>query len=350
MILLLILFGFLVFCSFRYSNSHKLFLIFFAIGVVSYGLNYSNGDYAAYHAFYYERSYLDWGVELIYGGLSDLFKYFNLDFFEFKLFIAFITLALHFRFFSYFTNVKALLAALYLLFFFSLDYVLMRNFLAVGVVLQGVLALLKNDKSSVLFFVLCVFVATLIHQSSVLYMFLAICFYRFKEPVLLYAFCFALFAVLYYFLRLAVFNSTLFAERALLYDGNLNMFFVNVLIYIVNLIFAGLFYFSNRVWFWCNPIFIRYFWGSNFGLFFVLIVMLDVPIFLRIFKTIFLLNACLITNACYSFNFKKRIRVMPIVVLYLFFCFALFVFPVYELTLDPLFSYNCLFEVSLCRQ
>lgn len=140
----------------------------FLLSWIFFGWNSWNGDREAYEQYYQNPELAFSSIEFIYIYLSTISREAGLDFQSFQIVISFLTLLLFFRFFYRFTKYPLASLVFYLIFFFPLDYVLLRNTLALALVLQGLVFLVDKPNHFRMKFLAFVLLATGIHQSSII--------------------------------------------------------------------------------------------------------------------------------------------------------------------------------------
>ena len=131
-----------------------------------FAFNQWNGDRDGYELHYLSRSVSEWGVEIGYGYLNVFFRWVGFSYQEFQVVIAALCMLLLSRYIYNFSVVPFFVLFIYAIFFFPLDYVLIRSFLAFCVFLQGLFFLFKGGFSGRLLYFLMVLLATVIHQSA----------------------------------------------------------------------------------------------------------------------------------------------------------------------------------------
>lgn len=153
------------------SLSIFLALLVFLIMWGLYGWNSWNGDRDAYELYYHTRdTYASWGGEVGYGYLNILASQSGLSFQSFQILISLVTLFLVFRYIVKRTVSPFLSILIYMVCFFSLDFVLMRNFLAFAIFLQAMIVLFEGHKYCRVKYALLIVLATAMHQSSLMFM------------------------------------------------------------------------------------------------------------------------------------------------------------------------------------
>lgn len=319
-------------------------LIFFVMWVF-YAFNYGNGDYLTYKTFYENRTFDMWGVEVLFGFLAHSFKELQLSYADFQVAVASITLLLLFRFIREVRKPITILL-IFFVFFFPLDYVLMRNFLAFTIILQGVLLKLNDGKNSTLGYIFFVLIATLIHQSSILYLIFAFSFSTRRVRLDIFLCAFILFGLAYAVMRGIFIYTGLHALRFEMYSGTVFMFLVNVIIYVSNFILvkfflAFTFLGGERINKYKSTLF-----NINLMLFFLLIPSFDIPIIIRVLRHCLFINIVIMLLIVFYQGRGSRGQI-AILVAQLFFVFVFFISPVYSDSLGAMLQNNIWFESGL---
>ena len=136
-----------------------------------YGWNTWNGDREGYELYYHTRDTVaSWGGEIGYGYLNIIASQSGLSFQVFQILISLVTLLLMFRYLTKRTLSPFFSIIVYMVCFFSLDFVLMRNFLAFAIFLQGIVILYEGRKYCRIKYIVLIAVAATMHQSSLMFM------------------------------------------------------------------------------------------------------------------------------------------------------------------------------------
>lgn len=155
--------------------SRKQLSAFFALWVLAglwilYGWNFWNGDREGYETYFLRDSLEGWGGEIGYGYLNLWANKFGFSYQDFQVLVSLTTLLLLFRYVVKMTLSPFLALVVYAICFFSLDYVLVRNFLAFAILLQAFIALFEGGKFFRLKYFCLVLLATSVHQSSFVFL------------------------------------------------------------------------------------------------------------------------------------------------------------------------------------
>jgi|GEM_PF-2972016 len=314
-----------------------------------YGWNSWNGDRDAYVLYYSWESIENWGREIGYGYINLWMNKFGFSYQNFQIIIAIITLFLLYRFFSKTAYSLGFSLLIYFIVFFSLDYVLVRSFLAFAIVLQGFLVLCRGDKYCKFKFALIVVFAASIHQSAILFL-----VFIFLDSIKIYSF--ARFLLLCIFFSLVYFVNKFFLSFLLVFDvaSHLNQYgytfrgaVVTALIHLSSVlaiwILIGLekrnLYSLRGVSFRDREI-VFIFNLNLFSLFFI-------PLYFQSEIFVRLLRYLLFFNIFYCVNsIVLRVKILVFVLVY-FFVFSgylifYFLYPTMDFTVFPLFNNNIL--------
>ncbi|OPA91295.1 hypothetical protein BFW87_20015 [Pseudomonas fluorescens] len=184
--------------------------IFFALLVCLimwglYGWNSWNGDRDGYELYYHTRDTLSsWGGEFGYGYLNIIASQSGLSFQGFQILMSLATLLLLFRYFTKQTLSPFASIVIYLVCFFSLDFVLMRNFFAFAIFLQGIILLYEGKRYCRVKYVALILLATAMHQSSLMFMVFVFIPLNRVVPLGRFLFVYISFIVFYLLVRYAV--------------------------------------------------------------------------------------------------------------------------------------------------
>ncbi|WP_086459426.1 EpsG family protein [Flavobacterium psychrophilum] len=333
--------------SLYFKKSKTLFVLFFLSMWGLFGWNYSNADFHMYKGMYSVPL-----SEMIFfkfeGGYNILmygFKSLGLNFRQFYIAVSGAVLLLVFRFFYQFSNFSALLAVCFFWFLFPLQYVIFRNFIAFSIILQGFLAVLKNEKYYKAKYVFFVLIAATIHISSLLYLLFLLAFKENEikiKTVLLWVI--GLLVVVMVFHDLIFVVCSFYSKcKAMFYATSLRLFLFYSSIQLANLYVVGYFLkpknaIANDEDSRLNTIIIN----INIVMLLLIVVYYEMAVFVRILLSMTILNIVFITNKLFLTDGKKRPKVLFLG--YLFFWFFCFIFLVREKTLFSLFKHNLLFK------
>lgn len=323
--------------------------LLFIVMWIFFGWNYSNADYNMYKDMY---SILIFKFDFLkYEGGYQFLMYFGqlvgLNFQQFHILIAAIVLFLVFRFFIFFSKLPALSAICFFWIFFPLQFVILRNFIAFSIVLQGLIPVLRNEKYNKQKFIFFVILASTVHISSLFYL---LFLFAFKEREIkiktIGLWVFAL-LILVIVMHNFIFLILSFAPkaRAVFYKTSMFLFLVYSGIQILNLFVVKYFLKLNsdlnakedNDYLRMNAIVLN----INIIMLFLIPIYYELAVFIRILLNISIVNMVFITNKLFKVNNKFFPKL--VFVSYLLFWFFSFIFLVKENTIFPLFNNNLLF-------
>lgn len=333
--------------TFFYKKSKILFVIIFVFMWVLFGFNYSNADFPMYQNLYNiplsEFTFLK--SEGGYSLLMYLGKLLGLSFQQFFIVLSGIILLLVFRFFYIFSSFPALAALCFFCFLFPLQYVILRNFLAFAIVLQGFILVLKNNQHSAIKFIFLVILAATIHISSLFYL---VFLFAFKERELkiktiaiwvLGLLGLVIISHQFLFKLLTSYN----LEKAEFYTTKIPLFLFYSLLQIINLIVVYNILKTdenvegkntkktNIVILNCNIIMLL-----------LIIVYYEMGVFVRMLLNMSIINVVFLTNNLLIGKPKMTLKVLYFS--YLLLLFFIFIYIVKENTILSLFNKNLLFN------
>lgn len=315
-----------------------------------YGGNYWNGDREAYELYYYTRDTLaSWGKEIGYGYLNILASRSGLSYQGFQIAIALVTLALVWRYIVKRTLSPFLSLLVYFVCFFSLDYVLVRNFLAFAICLQAILVLFEDRPYSKLKYVLLIVLAASIHQSSLMLMAFVIMPVNRVVPLGRFLLVYASFIFFYIVVRYAVPLPEGIASHFNYYNTSLKSSLANVLVHVVSVVLITCAIFSERMSLariYCETARDRelaFLLNLNLFSLFFLVLYFESEIFVRLLRSIIFFNML----HCVNSLFLPRRSYFFLGLYILFFSAYLVLFyivPVADFSLIPLFRDNLLWN------
>jgi hypothetical protein len=317
-----------------------------------FGWNYWNGDYDAYENLY-KNSFIEFaagGYEWGYTGVMMLISMYGYDFQQFFIIMAFISLLLFFNFCIRFSQYPALFSCCFFICFFPLDYVLLRNFIAFTIVLQGLIFVINNHKYRIGFFIFFVLIASLFHSTSIFYLCLLYCFK--KEHVDIAMIFLLIFIVTLIFSQVGsvILNKIVGTSngRIDLYDSSLLRFFYNSFIQIINLFIIKYFYKVSKKDICTSDVhkrFNRIIMNINIILLFLIPLYYIFAIAERLFRNIAIINVIVMINILMqcSSRYRKKILI-TLLFCYLMYFYFWFIHPYYEDTVHSLYKYNLLFD------
>lgn len=175
MLFIIFSFFFLAIIAFIVKNNRFVNLLLFIIAVFLMGSVTGGADFENYEYRYSLSlplsllSTSDFGYSLI----CNFFHTRGYTFFEFRMILSFVSLFILFRFFGRYCYYYSSIAIVcYMLFYFAIDVIQIRNFLSFVVFLIGFPYLFKNTYKSKIIYSIFVLIATTIHASSVFYLLL----------------------------------------------------------------------------------------------------------------------------------------------------------------------------------
>lgn len=351
MILSILLTAIMSFASLVLKKSKLVSMFFFVLMWLLFGWNYWNGDYDAYEKLYnfpiieLDTNKYEWG----YAGLMFLFNKLGFEFQDFFIAISFISLFLLFNFVVRYSIYPALFSVLFFFVYFPLNYVLLRNFVAFTIVLQGLIFIINDHKYKVVIFLLFVFVASFFHGTSLFYLCLIICLYKKRINIVFTSFVVFFITLIYIYFGSYITN--VFFEssgRGEIYESSFNVFVVNTFLQIINLLVIKYFY-DTSLTLKCKSVMKNSFdtviMNVNILLLFVIPLYYSYSIAIRLFWNISFVNVIFMTNIYICCNeYKRKIVLLLFIVFYLLFFFMYMIAPFIDDTLFSLYRYNLIFK------
>lgn len=337
--------------SLKFGKSKTVAALFFVFMWLLFGWNSWNGDYDAYEKLYnYPISELDtskyeWG----YSGLMLLFGQLGFSFQDFFIFISFVSMMLLFNFLIRYSFLPAFFSVLFFYSYFPLDYVLLRNFVAFVIVLQGLVFVINDFKHKIIIFVIFVFIASLFHGTSLFYLGFVLCFFHRKVSSFGISILVFLITLLYLYLGNYVMGTFFESSgRNDIYESSLSAFIVNAFLQILNLFIVQYFYNASL---WTDGYtermkrFNMIVMNMNVMLLFVIPLYYSYSIAIRLFWNVSLVNVVFMINTytCYKEGEKKN-TLLLLTLLYVFFFFMYMIAPFIDDTLFSLYKYNLIFD------
>lgn len=323
------------------NKSRTLTVVFWFFIWVLWGFNYWNGDYEPYES-RYNNSLLMLGestYEYGYAYVMALSNLFNLSFQTFLQILSGIVIILWLRFIFLTSQYPALYTAIFFIFFLPLDYVLLRNSLAFSIVLQGIIPILKNHKYKYFKLMFFVILASLFHSTSIFYVLLALVFLKkdFKASyfIIISLGAFLLFMVMQQ--QVTGMVNSYSEDRLSMYGSSFNIFLLYCLIQILNFRIIKLF--CNNATYDIKQEF-EMLLKFNIILLLLLALYYVLPISIRLFRNVAIINSIYMLNLCMHKRSKTELHVS--LLLYLALLYWLFIYNVREYTIYPLFENNLL--------
>lgn len=333
--------------AFFFKRSKIILLVLFVFMWLLFGWNYSNADRGMYTRMY-DVPISEMIFSKFEGGYNFLMfcsKSLGLGFQEFLIVISGMVLLSLFRFFYIFSSMPAFLAVCFFWFFFPLEYVILRNFIAFSIVLQGLISAFRNEKYYREKFVLCVLLASTIHISSLMYLIFLLAFKENEIKIKTIVFwIIGLFTIVLVshdliFRILSIYSK----DKVIFYTTSLSLFLFYSSIQIANLWIVKYFLKSDDV----NGTTIDkrlnvMIVNINIVMLLLTVVYYEMAVFVRILLNMSIVNLVFITNKSILFGKKKIPKILFLS--YLFFGFFWFIFLVKERTIFALFNNNLLFK------
>ena len=315
-----------------------------------YGWNSWNGDRDAYEFRYESNTLIVWGQEVGYGYLNTTGKKLGLTYQEFQIFVATITLFLIWRYIAAQGKSPFLLLLMYVICFFSLDYVLMRNSLAFAIILQALLFLFRGDFKGRIIYGVLILLATSIHQSSIIYLPLILIPLTRVYSVWRFACFLVVFYLLFFVGRTFLYTLTVVTDHLDYYTASVTSGIVLCLVHLVSFLLVTMSVIKEK-----RDIFsIRAENTNDRRLIFIIninllslvffILYFESGIFVRLLRTIIFINMCYCVNAI-ALARNARFYATSHVIIFTVFLYVYFIQPTLNLTVYPLFSKNLIFAM-----
>lgn len=323
--------------------------VFFLLWLL-YGGNYWNGDRDAYELYYERENLASWGLEFGYGYLNLISNRLRLGYQTFQILISLATILLYLRYFLKLSNAPLLSFLFYAVAFFPLDYVLMRQSLAFAVTLQAFVLLFENCKYSRIKFLLIIFLAASIHQSS--FFFLIFCFMPRRKVFSLWKFVsvFVVVVFFYFFLRLKVPLPDSIQTHFDTYSISLKSALLNLTFHFLSVALVFFSVFSEKrhilrciasnareaeLVFILNLNLISCFW---------VVLYFEAEIFVRLLRCLVFFNVFYALGSL-ALRLKSNYLNLIITAFFALYLIAYFILPVISFTVAPLFNRNLLFNL-----
>ncbi|VVO86685.1 hypothetical protein PS850_02134 [Pseudomonas fluorescens] len=320
----------------------------FLVMWILYGWNYWNGDRSVYESYYTARDTLaSWGGEVGYGSLNVIASQSGLSFQSFQILISLLTLYLVFRYVIKRAVSPLASLILYLVCFFSLDFVLMRNFLSFAIILQGVVTLFEAKPYCKVKYALIVLFATTVHQSSLFFMIFL--FMPLNRVVPLRSFCFVylMFVFSYVLMRLNVPLPVSVANHFSYYNTTLKSSFANVIAHVISMVLMTFVVLAERKSL-CRVECasgrdkeLAFILNLNLFSLFFLVLYFESEIFIRLFRTVLFFNVLHCVNSLFLPRRTYSFLICYILIFSSYLMFF-FLFPVAQFSLFPLLKNNLL--------
>ncbi|MEL5892647.1 EpsG family protein [Bacteroides sp. GD17] len=331
-----------------FKRSKAVTILFFCFMWLLFGWNYYNGDYDAYETMY-NNPIFNLDISQYEVGFRAIILWFNLLGFTFQEFYIIISLAiliLWLRFILKFSSTPALFTICFFWFFFPLDYVLFRNFLAISIFLQGLYSVFINSKYKYIKFLFAVILASFIHSSSIFYaiMFLAFILKPLSvNKTIILIVVFTMFFFLFGRSFVGQIGSVLGTDRLDYYTSTPGVFVINSFFQIIN-VYSILCFYSIKGRLHLNHSNIdTYILNINVLLLLLIISYAFVAITVRVFRHIAIINIIyMLNNMQYLKSQEYRWQYKLLLLLYVI-SFVRFYILYLDDTIYSLFKYNLIF-------
>lgn len=319
------------------------FFLIFLMSWILFGWNYWNGDRDAYELFYSKPFLAFSDIEISWIGLNLVFNLFAIEYQTFNIVISFFILILYFHFFYKLGNGYIICTIVYLILFFPVDYVLLRNALAIGIILQGFLILLSEYSHRKKTYTVLVLLATTFHQSSIMYLIFALArtdkLINTINSLLIIAFINLILAAAF---AMKVAPEFIYQHLRLYPSNFITGLFLSV-VHLSVVIYVNLFIFyllkERQKLIKDLKVFIFVFNINIISLGFI-VFYFESALFVRYLRFFILINLIFLTSIWYK---KYNIKNLFFLMLLSMFVFFKFNYPFWELTILPLFANNLLF-------
>lgn len=313
---------------------------------ILYGWNYWNGDRAVYELYYVTRETLaSWGGEVGYGSLNVFASQSGLSFQSFQILISLVTLYLIFRYMVKRTVSPLASLILYLVCFFPLDFVLMRNFLSFAIILQGMMTLFEAKPYCRVKYFLFIMVATTVHQSALIFMLFMLMPLNRVMPLGRFFVAYLVFVFCYVLVRLGVPLPASVAAHFSYYDTTLKSSFANVFTHVASMVlmtFVVLVERKSLCRIECSAgrdKELAFIFNLNLFSLFFLVLYFESEIFIRLFRTILFFNVLHCLNSLFLPRRTYSLLYFYILIFSAYLIFF-FIFPVAQFSFVPLFRNN----------
>lgn len=323
----------------------------FILMFLLFGWNYWNGDYDAYENLYNNAlaEFAIGGYERGYTSLMSFFSIIGFDFQQFFITVALFSLLLLFNFIVRYSKYPAIFSCIFFCFFFPLDYVILRNFIALTIVLQGLIFVINQYKYSLWIFGAFVFIASLFHSTAIFYMVL-IPFLN-RKNICLSTFLLCVIAATFFLIifgnRVISLLVTNVNGRDELYASSFLRFIFNSGIQILNLLIILFYYKKGAVLSITEKeqVFNKVLTNINIVLLFLIPIYYSFAIAERLFRNISIINIVFMTNILYEYRLNRtKIFLFLLLILYLSYFYLSFIHPYLDDTVYSLYRYNLIFK------
>jgi hypothetical protein len=323
------------------------FLMFLVLWAL-YGWNFWNGDRDGYELYYNTRDTLaSWGGEVGYGYLNIVAREGGLSFQSFQILISLVTLLLIFRYVVKRTISPFVSIVMYAVCFFSLDFVLMRNFLAFAIFLQGMLILFEDKPYSRIKYGILIMLAATIHQSSLMYILFIVMPVSRVVPLGKFFLLFLSFIFAYILIRFSVPLPDAIALHFNYYNTSLKSSFANVCVHLASLVlmtFAVLAERKNLREIKCissREKELAFVLNLNLFSLFFLVLYFESEIFVRLLRSVMFFNILHCVNSLFLLR-RTYLFLTLYILIFSVYLVLFFVVPVASFSIIPLFNSNLL--------
>lgn len=308
-----------------------------------YSGNLWNGDRIGYENYYHRESLGLWGLEVGYGALNLIFYKLGISYQLFQSFIALVSLLLISQYLKKVSYLLSVSLLLYLIVMFSLDYVLMRTTLAYAIVLNGFYYLYQGER---LKYIMLVFIASLFHQSSLIFSIFLFLPYNYKNiQISKYIYLSIAMILIAGAIRLFGLLPNNIASHLNYYLPSVKSTIFSVCVHIICI---SLVYFDclvnlknedNKKYFK----YIEFIKAFNIVSILLLFLYFQADIFIRIFRLIVFVNLIYIVQLSIM---TKRISYYALiyVVIFSIYLIMFYIYPTTQYSLFPLIKHNFLYE------
>ena len=338
-----------------------LFRVSLILLTIMFAFTYNNADYDNYLIEYIRSEKMDWrDSEPVWILLMHIFSKLQLPFSVFRAAIFMCAIALINSTISKICNQINFLLLLYFIYPFIIDVTQIRNFFAMSILVFALKYLAAKSRTSIIKFILCIIIATMIHNIFIVYLILIpVKLFSFRKAVLIFIVAFTVMIVL--FNRLPYLVLSFFGNY---HQGSAHVekYVVKSLVSPTMIIALGLFYIVFVLGaFWANNQYINAVKHNKcseemFGeiqFYLKCIVLISLSFFLnvysmdfsRVFRNIIIIDYAVVLSAI-SYS-PKRFRhlfysLLIVIVLYSGLLFEFY--PYAETVVYPLFNNNYIFD------
>lgn len=328
--------------SFLFRKSKIFSIIILLYCWILFGFNSHNGDYVAYKLMYDEINSLDsiFSYEAGYKVFMLVVKKMGFDFQDFMKIISFVILSILGMFTLKFSKFPAIFLSVFLIIFLPIEYVLLRNFFAFSIVLTAIYYFLQNNNRKILLY--GTLIASTVHISSFFYLLIFFSTSNLKIGIQKITVYIITGLIAFIFLNNIIISTFLtdVGGRSEIYLNRFPQFVLYSGFQIVNFIIIRWYFLNNNN---IQPKYKDFLLSMNMFLLFLIIIYFNYAIFIRIFMNLSLINILFMVNSVALFKKYGLIRLGTLII-YLMFFFFVFVYPVQEDSLIPLYKNNLIIK------